>query len=181
MPTLLVFPNSLKLLACRNLSCWVYQTENVVEDVVAALAVWRELEGLRVAHWSPLLLDQQGTSDNDQDATAVVAGLRIESSNLVFDSLEWELLSYRSATRDIGGSGIAYGELCGDGGASLCWVALECEHGLIPLFCSIVSIALAIAALFVPQLLSYLRPGGSLQRIRACGRLERGTWRWART
>lgn len=121
MPTLLVFPISLKLLACRNLSCWVYQTEDVVENVVAALAIGRQLEGLRVAHWPPLLLDQQGTSDNDQNATTLVAGLCIESGDLVLDSLEWELLPCLSARCDVGGSGVAYGELRCDGGAALCW------------------------------------------------------------
>lgn len=69
----------------------VDEAEDVVEDVVVA-AVRQELEGLAIAHRPPLLLDKQSAADHDQDPAALVTGLRIDSCDLVLDSLEGEFL-----------------------------------------------------------------------------------------
>lgn len=93
--------------------CWVDKSEDVVEDVIASLTVGKELEGLDIAHRSLLCLDlysvsvfrttlrnvsamapsyQKCSAHNNQNAASLVAGLCIESGDLVLDLLEWQLL-----------------------------------------------------------------------------------------
>lgn len=106
-----VFPFRLITLAIALGSCRVDQAEDVVENVIATVGR-QKLEGLSVAHWSPLLVHlsrslsedrrakdtvisrshQQCTAHNHQDASLRVAGLRVECSDLVLDLLEWQLL-----------------------------------------------------------------------------------------
>lgn len=69
----------------------VHQTENVVEDVVAAFSR-HQLERLRVAHRPLLLLHEQCAGDDNKDAAACVARLGVEGGDLVLDLLEWEVL-----------------------------------------------------------------------------------------
>jgi hypothetical protein len=42
----------------------VNQTENIVEDEVAALSIWKELEGLGIVHGLLLLIDLQDMLDD---------------------------------------------------------------------------------------------------------------------
>ena len=80
---------------CSSVSCRVDQSEDVVEDVVAAVG-WEELEGLGVAHGPSLFVDlendirhssfhaiasltyQECTANNDQNTSRCVAWLRVE-------------------------------------------------------------------------------------------------------
>ena len=111
------FRTPLSSFSCRRLHLrgGVDETEDVVEDVVGAVG-GQKLEGLGVAHGPALLLDlrnvlsvlllisclprivlwaqthEKGTADDDKDATLLVAGLRVDGSNLVLDALEGKLL-----------------------------------------------------------------------------------------
>lgn len=112
----------------------VDESEDVVEDVVAARVVGQKLECLDVAHGPPLLLNlesrsvrslypsdyvygyphQQSTAHNDQDSAARVTGLGIESRDLVFDLGKGKCLQLLdNLTLALAGRG------------------LECEHGVI--------------------------------------------------
>ena len=79
------------------LCSWVYQAEDVVEDEIAAGSIWEQLESLGVAHRSLLSLDQQSATNDDQDATRLVARLCVKGRDLVLNLLEWQVLFYASA------------------------------------------------------------------------------------
>jgi len=72
-------------------SSGVHQPEDIVEHKVAPISR-QQLKRLRVAHRALLLLHQQHTADNDEDAALGVRGLGVEGRDLVLDLLEWEVL-----------------------------------------------------------------------------------------
>jgi hypothetical protein len=108
------FRTPLSSFSCRRLHLrgGVDETEDVVEDVVGAVS-GQKLEGLGVAHGPALLLDlcgalsvlqlqlflfkqaqthEKSTADNDKDAARLVAGLSVNSGDLVLNTLERKLL-----------------------------------------------------------------------------------------
>lgn len=61
------------LLRHTRLCGWVDESEDIVEDVVAAGAVGQELEGLNVAHWPSLLLDLEKYAMSDRPIISIVS------------------------------------------------------------------------------------------------------------
>ena len=100
--------------SCR----WIDETEHIVVNVVAALVVWQQLEGLDVAHRSLFRLDlgknvsthstvlisrrsthQQCAAHNDEDAAVSVARLGVDRGDLVLDLLEGKRLRRASVSQ----------------------------------------------------------------------------------
>jgi hypothetical protein len=98
----------------------VDETENVVVDIVAALSVGQKLECLSVVHGLLFLVDlyfrdgqyeaklstsvmsayQKGAGNEDEDTAVFIAGLGIESCDLMLNLLEGEFLWQRREALD---------------------------------------------------------------------------------
>lgn len=124
----------------------VDELEDVVEDEERA-ALGHELESLGVAHGALLLINQQLAGDQDQH-TAVNAGLGIEGRDLVLDLLEGKT-----------------GKLLDNGGSALGSRGLESQHGLLAVEGSeLLSVAVELGVVKGHELLrNFLKVGSHLE------------------